>query len=1091
MTTAIAIAGILTVGALGSSTADAQQQPAGLELSNISANSIEQEWEIREGRLSASLTVSVSAEEGDSFELLRSPAVLTSFEGEGLQLRKREAGGAAIYLLTPESAGTFTAKATYEMPLPAPLEDGVLVPTGRAAVQTLELTIDQAGWEIASAPAVRIEPLEDVADGQSGARLVLQPQHFPTIKFRLAGRDVESEETRFFAEVSNAFVCGPGVVDASHSVIIRPSQGRVSRLKMNVPAGFTVSAVSSPVSQWRFDPDSRELTADVQPAQTSPFQVLVESQMTTGTLPVNVDLAALTVDGASGQTGKVGLAFTSDSQPEGINTTTLSPVNARDFPVSLLGNDKRAATEQVSLRHAYHFSETGGAVALTVAPVNPEVRVNSTKVLSLGEERLVFAIDYVVDITRAGLFRLTVPLPDGFDIEGVSGSALSHWLETTEEDGQRVATLHLNGRTLGRQTFSLSLSSPAPGAQVDWSVPRIQLREATRSTGQLTISPERGIRIRPKSRVSASPLDNREQSSGQPGTLAFKLLKSDWQVVLDIEELDSWVTARTLQEVTLREGVTQTRLAIRYKIENAGVKTLRLTLPGLSADEQNSVRANGKDVNEIVKAPNVADTWDLQFRRSVLGETNVEIEYQSASQHGGNGTETLAVPVLEGVRQSATFVAVRASGRLDLQSPTFPAAWQLVDWIAVPEELRNPADTSVPAMVARVADPFPQLPLGVRRHAVADSLKLRVFQGQLTSVLATDGSVVSEASLDVEVVEQSTMQLSLPPNAQLFSVFVNGLSVNTVVEGNAYRFYVKAREDSPTAEVRITWSSKTDVSSGNWNLQGPNLGIPLENVTWRIIVPDGFDFDFGSGTLQQVKGDIEARSFTLAQYEDRRRSRKAIQEQQAIALLNRASSYLQQGEQEKARSVLQLASESPALDDASNEDARVQLRALQTQQAVVGLNTRRQRFYLDNGGAVEFGIERNEQLEQSALKNPLMRGDVNYDPTQVDALLAGNSMQETSALKRMASRLVKQQQAAEPASQAIESQLPEHGQIYKFARSVQASGGAPLELNFSLSQHEEPTAWKAAAVLVGILLLFGLALGATSRRSEGTQAKDA
>ena len=37
-----------------------------------------------------------------------------------------------------------------------------------------------------------------------------------------------------------------------------------------------------------------------------------------------------------------------------------------------------------------------------------------------------------------------------------------------------------------------------------------------------------------------------------------------------------------------------------------------------------------------------------------------------------------------------------------------------------------------------------------------------------------------------------------------------------------------------------------------------------------------------------------------------------------------------------------------ALDAASNEDASVQLENLQTQQAIVGLNTRRQRLYLDN-----------------------------------------------------------------------------------------------------------------------------------------------
>jgi hypothetical protein len=1082
-TASILIAGLIGIGATTESSHATETR---------GIDSITQQWQIEDNRLTATATITLTARAGDTFEILKSPATLTSFEGEGLQLRKRGTDGAAVYLLVPESAGTFSGTATYEIPVD--LAQEIALPTSAAAVQTIDVHIAQPGWEFLSPQAVRIEPLA-VQAGASGARLVLRPGAAgagASIGFRLAGRDIDAEETRFFAETQNAFICGPGVVDARHHIVVRPSQGLVSRLKLNVPTGFTVSAVNGPVGQWRFDPDSRALTVDIEPAQAKIFQLLVESQMTTGTLPVNVNLQALTVDGAVGQVGKLGLAFTSDAQPEAVTPTALSPVNTTDFGLGL-GNDKRAASDQVVLRNVFRHGEDGGAVALTVAPVNPEVRVESRQTLSLGEERLVLAIDLDVDISRAGLFRLSLPLPAGFDIEGISGSALSHWTEATEEADQRVATLHLNGRTLGRQQFSLSLSAPSPGAQADWAVPRIEVREATRQAGRLTVTPERGIRIRPESRQNASQLDSRELSANQPGTLAFRLLQADWQVVLDVEKLDSWVTARSLQEITLREGVTQTRMAIRYTVENAGIKSARITLPGLTAEEQNSVRASGKDVSEIVKVPDVADAWDVQFRRSVLGETNVQIEYQSASQHAGNGTETIAVPALDGVRQSTAYVAVRVSGRLDLLAPAFPGGWQAVDWIAVPDELHAPADTSVPALVARVSEPDAPLTLDVRRHAVADSLKLRVKQGRMTTVLGTNsngsgsgsgsGSAVTEALFSVDVVEQSTLELKLPKLARLFGVFVNDQSVNTVVEEDAYRFHVKAREDSPTASIRITWSVALNGSANQWRLLGPELGIPLENISWNIIVPDGFEFDLESGSLQQVEGSTDSKVFTLSQYEESRRNRKVVQEREAINLLNRASTYLKDGEQEKARSVLQLASESSALDEASNEDARVQLRELRNSQAVVGLNTFRQRSYLNNGGAEDFGLERNVQFEQSATQNPLMRGSLNYEPSQVDELLAGNSLQVTSALKRMAGRIVGQQDASEPATQAIKSQLPERGTIYKFARSVQVAGGAPLELNFTIQPNDEPSIWNVVAMLVGLTVLFGCGLGARVRKA--------
>ena len=72
----------------------------------------------------------------------------------------------------------------------------------------------------------------------------------------------------------------------------------------------------------------------------------------------------------------------------------------------------------------------------------------------------------------------------------------------------------------------------------------------------------------------------------------------------------------------------------------------------------------------------------------------------------------------------------------------------------------------------------------------------------------------------------------------------------------------------------------------------------------------------------------------------------------------------------RAGEALDRAAKANALDAATNEDARVELRVLKTQQAVLGLNTRRQKLYLDNRA----DVQRNEQLEQAANLNPFLQG---------------------------------------------------------------------------------------------------------------------
>ncbi len=69
---------------------------------------------------------------------------------------------------------------------------------------------------------------------------------------------------------------------------------------------------------------------------------------------------------------------------------------------------------------------------------------------------------------------------------------------------------------------------------------------------------------------------------------------------------------------------------------------------------------------------------------------------------------------------------------------------------------------------------------------MADALKLRVTQGNLTHPLSPQGPRPSAVQLTVEVVEKSSLRVNLPKDAKLFSAFVNEESVNVVREDDAY-----------------------------------------------------------------------------------------------------------------------------------------------------------------------------------------------------------------------------------------------------------------------------------------------------------------
>jgi hypothetical protein len=577
-------------------------------------------------------------------------------------------------------------------------------------------------------------------------------------------------------------------------------------------------------------------------------------------------------------------------------------------------------------------------------------------------------------------------------------------------------------------------------------------------------------------REKVTQLDPRTVGGLQPGTLAFRLLQDDWVLRLGIESLEAWVTAQSLQEVTLREGQTLTRIGLRYRVENAAVKQARVRLPGLGEESARTVRATGTAVSDIVRVAGSADLWEIRFQRGIAGETDVQIEFQGPAAREG-GQEAIPTPEFVGARQVVQFVAVRGGGRLELEAGTLPRGWTRADWSAVPAFLQPRSERSVPALCYRVAEPESALVVRVRRHEVGEALKLRVTAGDLVTLFAPSGAFLTAVDLKVDVLEKSTLRVRLPGSARVFNTLVNGESVTAVREGDAWLFHVvpnAAGERSATVRIVYTAAAATkrDIA-----LLGPSLSVPLENVTWRVVLPPGYELDDYSGGLR-LREERLGRSFGIEDYESLVSSKRSAETKEARSILQQASSWLEKGGQDKAAAALSRVSNAKALDDASNEDARVQLRSLKTEQAIIGLNTRRQKLYLDNRA----DTARNEQLEQAANLNPFLQGKDSFKPQQVDQLLMGNTLEENTALRGIAAKIVDQQLGSDRAPGAIDVTLPERGQVLTFTRSVQVDGGAPLELRLDIGRTTRTNVLLTGCLLLGVA---ALALIETSRRTRG------
>jgi hypothetical protein len=1042
-----------------------------LEIS--AAESLRETWRVesRTKRLTATGTLVGSGKVGERFVLVAAPAVLTRFEGPGLRLSTEEIVGQGFAYVVTVVAETGEGRDEQNRPITAQfdyrLEDldmsvGIDVLTGRAALHEIELEYDQPDWDVTCAAAARVELIPGNIE-KTAARILLGSRRAPIV-VQPQARDVMLEEVHFFVEGSQLYTPSPGVVDGVHRMRVRTAQGRVQNLQVIVPPGLTVSSVDGPVVSWQFDADAHRLLLQMDPLAEGNFEVLIETQQSVSALPVDLVVEPLRVEQADGEVGMLAIAFGADAQPEKMDSASFSQVNSGDFDTALIRDPG------VTLHRVYRYGVEGGNITMRIAAVAAEVRLTSRQVVSLGEERVVLNIQFTAEIARTGLFQLSFTLPSGYEVESLTGESLSHWSEIREE-GERQVVLHLNGKTIGSQAFSLVLAGAIPQDVTEWEVPRLEMREASRHVGDLVVNPVKGIRIRSLSRQNVSELDPRMLGGDGEGSLAFRILQSDWNLSLGIEQLDAWIVGQALHEVTLREGQTRSTVYGDFTVQNATIRALRVELPIRNSDELKTVRASGKQVSDFVRVEGEENLWELRFKRRVIGRVEFQIEYERRGERV-NSSEDLVPLVFSEVRQIAYYFAVRVGGRLEIEPAAMTAGWQSVDWNTIPATLRAMGNRSTPQLALRAIGTTAPLGIRIERHSLAEALKLRVVEGTLNTIISPTGDQLHGVDISMEVVQRSNLSVVIPEGGELFSVFVNGESVHSIRQrdqGNIWHFYILPGMDDRSAQVRIVYLVRGE-GIGKLRLASPQLNVPLENVKWQVMVPQGFELLDHDGDLELV-GEVERKTFDRPTYlaaVDASRNQSAKQAEQ---LLEQAGQLLQAGEQSKAWWAYNNVANRNALDAASNEDARVQLENLQTQQAIVGLNTRRQRLFLDNEGS-DAAMVGSEQLRQAASVNPVLQQEqMNFRPQEMSQLLAGNSSEDNTVLQRIAGRLVQHQRAAEAAPRAIAMSIPEDGTIYRFSRGVQVAENSPLELELRLGSIYVLRPWQWIAVIGAVVII--------------------
>ncbi|MDR3229137.1 MAG: hypothetical protein LBT53_06980 [Puniceicoccales bacterium] len=1117
------------------------------------ADFLSQEIHVGRAATSADATIRFSGNTGDRFDLLAEPAVLvgtalplppktlktspTEFDDAhingrlelpaGVRLEKTTREGRAVTQLVLEKPLTATLAFRYQLPVTL-AHQTLRLPTSVATIDTANVRVATGELLLTSATAVLLSATDastrQVANvgRTSAAYFSFLPQAERTVRWAPKTRDRSKEPLVFYAETADFYVPSSGVLDGRHVLKIRPAQGLLSEVSILVPAGLTVADVNGTgVSRWRFDPAARRLHVRIEPANATLTTLGIGTQRGVGALPQPLAFAPLTVEAAAGQLGMVALGSGDDIQLSAVKATQMLAVSNADFE---LGATDTGLPADTKIRRAFRYNGTGATLAATVEAVEPEVRADATQQVSLGEDRTVLNALWNVDITRAGVFRLSFDLPENLEVESISGPSLSHWTETAATAAApRRVVLHLRGRTLGRQHYSLALAGAGIAGKKKWDAPRLVLREASRQTGTLTLVPEEGVRLHVATRRGAAQYDPGTQVRLPKSALAFRLPQRDWHLAFDIESLAPWIQTSHLQDITIRDGQLRAIANFEYTIENAATKTLRVRLPAAAT----SVRFSGPLVADAVKTNDTAtaaaataantpplDIWEVRLVRRALGKTTLRATYQLP-------LDTAALANIAGISAADAglqhgWLALRASGRLELKLPPLPAALAASDWQAIPATLRR--GLAEPSAVLRTVENRFALPVAVAAHDPARLLAIRVEKAELFTILSDGRRMLTRVLLTARPDGKGLLRVTLPADATYWHGFVNDEPIRAALDAGTLLLPVSPNpETGKPATVEFYYAAPTTGGILDHKLTGPRFDVPLENISWRVRLPDGQILAKQESTLRHVPnapaptGRYGVALGTVEQYLAANASRQTSKHEQArnmITLGNR----LKTNDQWQAVQALTNAANLSKGDAALNEDARVQLKVLRQEQIEVGMNRWRQSNRRNLGPAQTDGNDGSFQgnaapiqgtaapiqttaadsignLALSTASTPstastssTVSAQSAYTQGELVAQRRQNTAEENEVSRKMAERFLTQQTSIAGTLDSIRTLLPAQGRSLLFERTLQVSSSTDLSLNLSLapatgdggggsSSGSGARLWLLALAILGVFLL--------------------
>jgi hypothetical protein len=480
---------------------------------------------------------------------------------------------------------------------------------------------------VGAAPTVRIE-WTPKAEGATGLEALASVQ---------AEQQVSIEE---------------GVVRTRTQLAYAISRAELSQLRIDVPADQkVVNVFDANVRQWSVAEAGGRQTITVQlfePAKGSQ-NVTVELEKFAGQEAKQATVAVPVVKALSvgRQQGVVVVRVAEGIRSEVTKTSGLLQVDAAELP---------AALARTTWAYSYRYASVPFDLVVSTEKVQPRILADSLVEAELTPEALSLNVSTVYTVERAGVFRLEMDLPAGFEVRQVRGR------EVPGVQAAQVDTHHLEGEAKTRLVVNLArkamgrvglvvelhkdlqeadlLAPTGKAAEIPLPIPQVAAGTVERAAGRVMIYAPESLRVNPGKTKGVRSVSFKEALGGMASTrkaadarpvLAFAYTQEPTDLSLAAERRRPQVTIRQLLVARIEDGVVKYQATFFFNVLYSGVKSLRFDLPTEVAP---LVRNNTPTIRDKVIDPPPKDlakgyvAWSLAGESELIGEGKIELVWE-------------------------------------------------------------------------------------------------------------------------------------------------------------------------------------------------------------------------------------------------------------------------------------------------------------------------------------------------------------------------------------------------------------------------------------------------------------------------------